>query len=189
MNVVLHLISTSFAQLWGTGNWRKIQNKNICLHLESNLRLLAFQPGALDHLDMLIVINLFLHYSNLWIYSTRLTMPVLNWLWLNVYWNWLSDILFISYTNVDIIHYCSEYLVWANQTLIVHYLIEWQTKSTEGIAFCRCSHALWIASGKIANLSEAIHIYCPANSDKMQFNTYRYIHIFSQQRLSRYGLL
>ena len=51
-------------------------------------------------------------------------MHVLNWLWLDVYWNWLSDILFISYTNVDVIYYCSEYLVWTNQTLIKHYLIE-----------------------------------------------------------------
>ena len=49
MKVVLHFISMCFAQLWGTGNWRKIQNENICLHRESNLRLLAFQPGALDH--------------------------------------------------------------------------------------------------------------------------------------------
>ena len=46
------------------------------------------------------------------------------WLMLDVYWNLLSDILFISYTDVDVIYYCSEYLVWANQTLIMHYLIE-----------------------------------------------------------------
>ena len=80
MKVVLHYIGMSFAQLWGMGNWRKIRNKNICLHRESNLRLLAFQPGALDHLTMLIVINLWLkllHHANLWIYSTRLTIHVL----------------------------------------------------------------------------------------------------------------
>ena len=32
--------------------------------------------------------------------------------------------------------------------------------------FCRSSHAIWIASGKIANLSEAIHIYCPRTATK-----------------------
>ena len=40
-----------------------------------------------------------------------------------------------------------------------HALLNW-------IAFCRCSHAIWIASGKIANLSEAIHIYCPRTAIK-----------------------
>ena len=29
-----------------------------------------------------------------------------NSLWLGVYWNCLSDKIFISYTNVDIIYYC-----------------------------------------------------------------------------------
>ena len=158
MNVVLHFISMSFAQLWETGNWRKIQNENICLHRESNLRLLAFQSGALDHLAMMTAIDLWfklLHYSNLWIYSTQLTMHVLNWLWLDMYWNWLSYILFISYTNVDAIYYCSQYLVWANQTIIMHYLIE--------LRFV------------------GVHLPYELPREKEQ--------IFSQQELSRYGLL
>ena len=137
-------ISMRFAKLWGTGNWRKIQNENICLNRESNLKLLAFQPGALDHLAMLTVIDLWyklLLYSNLWIYSTRLTMHVLNWLWLNVYWNWLSDILFISYTNVDVIYYCSQ-VYRKSKSNPNHALFNW-------ITFCRCSHTIWIAVGKI----------------------------------------
>ena len=138
----------------------------ICLHRESNLRLLDFQTGALDQLPMLTVIELWfklLHYFKLWINSTRVTMHVWNWLWLDVYWNWRSDILFISY-----VYQCWFYLLLItvfrmsklnpNHALFKHW-----------IAFFRCSRAIWIASEKIAKknwLSFRGNSYCPWKATK-----------------------
>ena len=36
MNVMLDFICTGFAELWGMGRERKIQNENICLQLDLN---------------------------------------------------------------------------------------------------------------------------------------------------------
>ena len=160
----------------------------ICLHRESNLRLLAFQPGALDHLAMLTVIELWfklLHYFKLWINSTRVTMHVWNWLWLDVNWNLLSDILFISYVNQ-----CWFYLLLItvfrlskpnpNHALFKHW-----------IAFCRCSRAIWIASEKIAKtkidfLSEAIHIAREQRKNTIQ---YSYLHHLFTSKVVAFCLL
>ena len=43
MNVIRDFICIGFVKLSATGIQRKIQNDNMCLHAESNLRLLAFQ--------------------------------------------------------------------------------------------------------------------------------------------------
>ena len=47
---MLDFIGMGFAELWASGSKRKIQNeKNICLHRESNQRFLAFQRGASNY--------------------------------------------------------------------------------------------------------------------------------------------
>ena len=48
--VMLDFICMGSAELWGTGNKRKIQNENILLRQESSKRPIAFQPDALDSL-------------------------------------------------------------------------------------------------------------------------------------------
>ena len=35
-----------------------------------------------------------------------------------IYWNWLSDKICISFTNVDVISYCLQNLVWIHETII-----------------------------------------------------------------------
>ena len=45
---MLYFICNGSTELCRTGNKRKIQNKNKCLHLESIQRLLASKPDALD---------------------------------------------------------------------------------------------------------------------------------------------
>ena len=47
---MLDFICIGFAELFRTGNERKIQNRIICLRWDSNRRLLAFKPGALYRL-------------------------------------------------------------------------------------------------------------------------------------------
>ena len=63
---MLDFIGMGFAELWASGSKWKIQNeKNICLHRESNQRPLAFQRGASNYAatgtvnDMLLKL---LHY-------------------------------------------------------------------------------------------------------------------------------
>ena len=38
-------------------------------------------------------------------------------LWFGRYWNWLSDKIWFSSTNLDIIYYCIQNFAWTNQTI------------------------------------------------------------------------
>ena len=56
-----------------------------------------------------------LHYYFLRYYQwTRVPVHVWDWFWLDVYWNWLSDKICISFTNIDVIYYFLQNFVWAN---------------------------------------------------------------------------
>ena len=61
----------------------------------------------------------FLHYCLRYFQSTGVTMHVLNLCWLDVYKNWLSDKIYISFTNIDIIYYSIQNFVWANANQII----------------------------------------------------------------------
>ena len=41
-----------------------------------------------------------------------------NWFWLDVYWNWPSDIICISFTNKDVVYFCSQNFEWTNEIII-----------------------------------------------------------------------
>ena len=47
MNVMFDFICIGFAERSATGGKRKLQNENMCLRVESNLRPLAFQLDTL----------------------------------------------------------------------------------------------------------------------------------------------
>ena len=118
MNIILDFIFIGFAELWATGSKRKTQNENICIRRESNQRPLAFQRTALTtRLSGQFTetfYTIFLRYFR----STRVAMHVWNWFWLDVYWNWLSDKICISFTSTDVIYYYFQNLVWTNRTII-----------------------------------------------------------------------
>ena len=94
----------------------KIQNENICIRRESNQRLAFFKPGALDRLitGTYIMMRLKLLQNHGIGISTRdhvhATITLSNLLWLYVYWNRMSDKIFISFTTLD--------FSWTRQTII-----------------------------------------------------------------------
>ena len=41
-----------------------------------------------------------------------------NWFWLDAYWNWMSDIIYISFTNKDVVYFCLQNVERTNQIMI-----------------------------------------------------------------------
>ena len=85
--------------------WKYVSS-GIRTQAENGLRKLTQRPGPLGHPTE--ILRRFLNSYTIIAYEQkqRAMTHVSNWLWLEVYWNRLSDKICISFTNVDIINYC-----------------------------------------------------------------------------------
>ena len=120
MNVMLDFICIGFGELWAKGSKRNIQNENMpppgfepaipcfpaCCSNHSAI-------GAVN--DMLLKL---LQYLLTLLSINTCGNACMKLIWLDVYWNWPSDKICISFTNIDGIYYCLQNFVWTNLTII-----------------------------------------------------------------------
>ena len=68
---------------------------------------------------VVIVHNILLECTIFWFFWKENTIVhVWNWLWLDVYWNWLSDKIGDFFTNVDVSYYCLQNFAWTHHIII-----------------------------------------------------------------------